>query len=231
MDPVVGESALERRDDLLDNLEAGLIRALKWVLGDEQNAVLDRLRRLGSKAGVGVLPQSDAQTAGYRDAALPWLQQAVRAGIGFVSDPGPGTEAGAEAAQAHSSFDAHAQALARELVEPLRERLSRALAGGTDADDPAVVAESLRASYRQWKIQQVEECARHHVLAAFSLGAFAATPEGATLRWLVDDDGHCPDCDDNALAGPTPKGQPFPTGQPHPPAHPGCQCLLVPATA
>jgi DivIVA domain-containing protein len=231
MDPVVGESALERRDDLLDNLEAGLTRALKRVLGDEQNEVLDGLRRLGSKADVGVLPDTDAQTAGYRDAALPWLQQAVRAGIGFVSDPGPGSEADAEAAQAHSAFDAQAQALARDLVEPLRERLSRTLAGGTDAEDPAVAAESLRATYRQWKVQQVEELARHHVLAAFSLGAFAASPDGATLRWLVDDDGHCPDCDDNALAGPTPKGQPFPTGQLHPPAHPGCRCLLVPVTA
>jgi hypothetical protein len=93
------------------------------------------------------------------------------------------------------------------------------------------VAESLRATYRQWKVSQVEECARHHVMAAFSLGAFTAAPDTAPLQWLVDDDGHCPDCDDNALAGPTPKGEPFPTGQLHPPAHPGCRCLLVPVVA
>ena len=227
VDPVGLENALEGRDDLLDNLEAGLTRALKRVLGDEQNEVLDSLRRLGAKADVGVLPETDTQTAGYRDAALPWLQQAVRAGIGFVSDP----ESGADTQAAHSSLDAQAHALAQELVEPLRERLSRALAGGPDADDPAVVAESLRATYRQWKVQQVEECARHHVLAAFSAGAFTATPDAATLRWLVDDDGHCPDCDDNALAGPTPKGEIFPTGQLHPPAHRGCRCLLVAVTA
>ena len=226
IDPVGRENALEGRDDLLDNLEAGLTRALKRVLGDEQNEVLDSLRRHGAKADVGVLPETDAQTAAYRDAALPWLQQAVRAGIGFVSDSASGSDT--EAAQ--SSADAQVQALAQELVEPLRERLSRALGGGTDGDDPAVVAESLRATYRQWKVQQVEECARHHVLAAFSVGAFTATPGAATLRWLVDDDGHCPDCDDNALAGPTPKGQAFPTGQLHPPAHRGCRCLLVPVT-
>jgi hypothetical protein len=121
--------------------------------------------------------------------------------------------------------------MAVELVEPLRARLTRALAAGADADDPSVAAESLRSTYRQWKVQQVEECARHHVLAACSLGAFAATPPATTLQWLVDDDGHCPDCDDNALAGPTAKGETFPTGQLHPPAHPGCRCLLVPATA
>ena len=56
-------------------------------------------------------------------------------------------------------------------------------------------------------------------------------PPAARLQWLVDDDGHCPDCDDNALAGPTAKGETFPTGQLHPPAHPGCRCLLVPVTA
>jgi DivIVA domain-containing protein len=228
VDAVTGERALEGRDALLENLEAGLARALKRVLGDEQNEVLDALRRLGPAAADGVLPAAEAQLAGYRDAALPWLQQAVRAGAGFVSDPEPGSTDDAGHAPAVTGA---AAALASELVEPLRARLSRALAGGAEADDPSVAAESLRASYRQWKVQQVEECARNHVLAAFSLGAFAATPPAASLQWLVDDDGHCPDCDDNALAGPTAKGQAFPTGQLHPPAHPGCRCLLVPVSA
>ena len=220
VDPVVGERALEQRDELLDNVEAGLTRALKRVLQDEQNEVLDALRRAGASSAVAVLPSSDAQLAAYRDAALPWLQQAARAGVGFVS----------EAEHEHTAVDTQAAALARELVEPLRERLSRALDAAADADDPTVAAESIRATYRQWKVQQVEASARHHALAAFSAGAFTATPHDVGLQWLVDDDGHCPDCDDNALAGPTPKGQPFPTGQLHPPAHPGCRCLLVPVT-
>ena len=59
-------------------------------------------------------------------------------------------------------------------------------------------------------------------------GRFEATPGGVELRWVVDDDGRrCPDCDDNALAGPVTKGAAFPTGQVHPPAPPGCRCLLV----
>ena len=226
MDAIIGERALEGRDELLENLEGGLARALKRVLGDEQNEVLDALRRLGPAAADGVLPAAGAQLAGYRDAALPWLQQAVRAGAGFVSDPEIATSG-----EAVPPAEEPARALAAELVEPLRARLTRALAAGADADDPSVAAESLRSTYRQWKVQQVEESARHHVLAAFSLGAFAATPPAATLQWLVDDDGHCPDCDDNALAGPTAKGETFPTGQLHPPAHPGCRCLLVPVTA
>lgn len=228
VDAVTGERALEGRDALLENLEAGLARALKRVLGDEQNEVLDALRRLGPAAAEGVLPGAEAQLAAYRDAAVPWLQQAVRAGVGFVSDPEPGATADLDNAPAPAG---PAAALACELVEPLRARLSRSLAGGADAEDPSVAAESLRATYRQWKVQQVEDSARNHVLMAFNLGAFAAMPPASALQWLVDDDGHCPDCDDNALAGPTPKGQAFPTGQLHPPAHPGCRCLLVPVSA
>ena len=223
LDPVTSERALEGRDELLDNLEAGLTRALKRVLQDEQNEVLDSLRRLRNAAGPEVLPPAGAQLAAYRDAALPWLQQAARAGIGFVSDPGTG----APAAHDHPSLDDQAEALARELVEPLRDRLARAVGSGDDAEDPSVVGERLRAVYRQWKVQHVEESARHAALTAFNVSAFAATPPVAALQWLVDDDGHCPDCDDNALAGPTAKGEPFPTGQLHPPAHPGCRCLIV----
>ena len=224
VDPVVGEHALEERDELLDNVEAGLTRALKRVLQDEQNEVLDALRRAGTSSAPAVLPAAEPQLAGYREAALPWLRQAARAGVGFVSDPPPASEAEHD----HPSLDSQARTLARELVEPLRERLSRALDSAADADDASLAAESIRATYRQWKVQQVEASARHHALTAFSVGAFAAAPEAVELQWLVDDDGHCPDCDDNALAGPTPKGQPFPTGQLHPPAHPGCRCLLVP---
>ncbi|HVL04466.1 MAG TPA: DivIVA domain-containing protein, partial [Acidimicrobiales bacterium] len=225
IDVVSGERALEGRDELLENLEAGLARALKRLLGDEQNEVLDALRRLGPSTPDGVLPGVEHQLGGYREAALPWLQQAARAGAGFVADPEAAT-----VADEVTTVDAVAGALAAELVEPMRARLTRALAAGTDAGDPSVAAESLRATYRQWKVQQVEECARHHVVAAFSLGAFAATSPAAMLQWLVDEDGHCPDCDDNALAGPTAKGQAFPTGQLHPPAHPGCRCLLVPVS-
>jgi hypothetical protein len=90
------------------------------------------------------------------------------------------------------------------------------------------VSEKLGASYRQWKTTEIEQAARHHASAAFSRGAFAATPAGAQRCWVVDDDGGpCPDCDDNTLAGPVTKGEPFPTGQPHPPAHDGCRCILV----
>ncbi len=97
----------------------------------------------------------------------------------------------------------------------------------TMAYDAGGVSEKLGASYRQWKTTQIEQAARHHASVAFGEGAFAATPPGAQWCWVVDDDGPCPDCDDNTLAGTVTKGQPFPTGQTHPPAHGGCRCILV----
>jgi hypothetical protein len=178
--------------------------------------VLDRLRRTRSTSAATVLPDATAQIDRYREAASPWLEQAAVAG----------------AQTAGGGEDAHAgviaERLARELVEPLRGRLEEALAQG--GGDEGAVFDSISSIYRQWKVQQVERLARHGACAAFSAGAFAATPHGTMLRWLVDDEGgRCPDCDDNALAGPVARGEPFPTGQLHPPAHPGCRCLLVTA--
>jgi hypothetical protein len=71
---------------------------------------------------------------------------------------------------------------------------------------------------------------RHYTAAAYAQGAYGATTDGEELRWVVDRSTEaCPDADDNALAGPVGKGEPFPTGDRCPPAHPGCRCLVVPA--
>ena len=78
--------------------------------------------------------------------------------------------------------------------------------------------------------QRIADAAAHYVLVAFNRGVAEAAQPGTGARWVVDDGGApCPDCDDNALAGSVPAGEPFPTGDLHPPAHPGCRCLAVPA--
>jgi len=98
-------------------------------------------------------------------------------------------------------------------------------------DEPALV-ELVGAAFREWKGARVERLAGDQAVFAFARAALAAVPGGTTLRWVVDDDGaECPDCDDNALAGPVPAGDDFPTGHRHPPAHAGCRCLLAPANA
>jgi hypothetical protein len=220
------EALLQRRDRAVDSIESDLTRRLKRSLQDDQNNVLDRLRSLrpSQRAADVALPSGDAHSARFRDASKPFLREALAAGAAFTASLVPGAKAPDNPTGA---ADQAADALAAAVLEPLRRRLGEVLAAG-DGDDPVVLAEAVGAAYREWKTKRVEVAASDAVAEAFAQGAYAATPAGTDLRWLVCDvDGPCPDCDDNALAGEQPKGEPFPTGQLHPPAHPGCRCVLV----
>lgn len=219
------ETLLQRRDAAVEGMALRLARKLKRALQDEQNEVLDRLR--SAKAGVGpdaALPAVAEQAGPYRQAAEELLRASAAAGMAFVTPP-DGTLP--EAPHIAMIVDE----LATSLVEPLRRALERALSSGGSGDgDQTAVVDRIGAAYRECKAQRVEGLAGDAVIAAFSRGALAAMPAGTASRWVVDDDGRpCPDCDDNALAGPTPAGDEFPTGQAHPPAHAGCRCLLAPA--
>lgn len=223
-DPVEHEEALVRRDELLAPVLADLARILKRELRSDQNELLDSLRHLERGAEPGSLVPGDATTARLAAATTTALADAWRAGAVFGSpggDAGEG-EPGPQAAQA-------AQELALEVVASLRSRLEGALA---DAEDDGAVAELVGAAYRQWRGERVEDLAGDYVTRAFSLGLLGRIGDGALVSWVVDDGkDHCPDCDDNALAGPQAAGQAFPTGQAHPPVHPGCRCALVPTGA
>jgi DivIVA domain-containing protein len=221
-DDIADESARARRDELLEPVEADLVRALKRVLQDEQNEVLDNLRRQRRPSAAAVLPDSVVQRERYEAVAGPVLQRAAHAGAEFA--------AGSEdfGLIADAAPDELLAELVADLVIPLRQRVERVVEeGGDETDDALAVADGVSAAYRQWKAEQVERVAQHVAVAAFSIGALAATPDDARLRWVVEDDGPCPDCDDNALAGALLRGEAFPTGQLHPPAHVGCRCLLV----
>ncbi len=212
---------LERRDALTDDVEHRLARQLKRVMADEQNEVLDRLRRQsGSRVGASVdtvLPPRAEHPASYVRAAESELAEAAAAGHSFYG--GNGTAPGA--------MEALADELAASIVGRVRERIEGVVRNAAGDEDAMV--DGVRACYREWKTQHLGESTRDVVLGAFTRGLFAALPDGTHVRWLVDDGGApCPDCDDNALAGALAKGEEFPTGHPCPPAHPGCRCLLVP---
>jgi hypothetical protein len=201
---------------------AELARVVKRELRSEQNELLDSLRNRRGAPGLEVELLVPGEAAGARLAAATTtaLVGAWRAGVSFVLRDGqseiePGAEPAAVAAE-----------LADEVVTSLRLRLEEALRTG-DGDDAS--AELVGAAYRQWRGERVEVLVGDHVAKAFSLGTLAALKRGAPVRWVVDDgDEACPDCDDNALAGPLGAGDTFPTGQVHPPVHSGCRCLLVP---
>ncbi len=216
----VTEPLLSQRDEVLGPIVATLARRLKRALSDDQNDILDRLRA-GKTSRKDLLPSEENHRERYADAASEQLAEAASAGASF---------AGGKPDDAPSVADI-AQSLAAAIVAPLRRRLLGDENTLPDADE-AFAVEQVGAAYRDWKGARVERLAGDEATSAFGRAALAATEPDSPLRWIVDDDGaDCPDCDDNALAGPLPKGEAFPTGHPHPPAHAGCRCLLVSAEA
>jgi DivIVA domain-containing protein len=217
-DEVEADPDLARRDELLRPVITGLTRRLKRALQDDQNDILDRLRAAGGW-GPKVLPPVKEHRARYVGAATEHLREAASSGALFAG----GTPADAPA------VDAICDELAATIVAPLRRRLDGDAAGSESGDDALV--DRVGAAFREWKGARVERLAGDQALAAFGQATLAVVPKGTTLRWVVDDGGvECPDCDDNALSGPTPPGEAFPTGHPHPPAHAGCRCLIAPVT-
>jgi hypothetical protein len=210
------ELVLQARDSVLEPIEAKLSRRLKRALADEQNEVLDNLRRLrGAPSIEALLPDAGEHAARYAGAAADLLRTGAEAGATSVEGDAP-------------EVDELAAALATDVADDVRVRLERAL--DAHRGDEESLVEAISATYREWKTSRSEPLARHHVAAAYAFGVFSAVP-GDELVWVVDAaEGGCADCDDNALAGPTRRGQAFPTGQVHPPAHAGCRCLVLPAT-
>jgi DivIVA domain-containing protein len=206
---------LRDRADAIDAVQASVARHVKRALNDEQNEVLDGLRRSSAPGDVDALVGAlEQHAARYRRALTPDVRTAMAAGARSM---------GSQAEPAADVVEALLGEIDVELVTPLRERLAKALedAGG----DTIEAGATLRAAYREWRMQRADEAAAHLVLLAYGRGAFDAVPAGTPIRWVVDPEGPlCPDAEDNALAGVVAAGEQFPTGHCHAPAHPGCRC-------
>jgi predicted transcriptional regulator len=213
----------ERRDADVTPIIVSSARKLKRVLADEQNEVLDALRRSEPVRELDMLLPDAAEHVGrYRAAIDAELAEAANAGAGMV-----GRSAKLSKANTAAAVAAGGSVLADWLVQPLRERLERCVADG-DADN-AGISKRVRAVYREWKTQHIDEQLDDVILAAHGRGVLAAIRPGTPVVWVCDDTASgCADCDDNSLAGPVPAGQAFPTGSEFAPAHVGCRCLLLP---
>ncbi|HEV2362403.1 MAG TPA: hypothetical protein VGS21_11925, partial [Acidimicrobiales bacterium] len=241
VEPALGEDeeelsgALRARNEMLDPVVAKLTRALKRALQDDQNDFLDKLRQAPQTASLDDVVAASDQEQRIERAVEGAIGEARRYGAEFAlrgAGGGNGNAAPPAAAADLEAAKVEAHALASELVVSLRQRIESGLgelAGIRDGAVPDLVG----AAYREWKGTRVEELAGDHATRSFADGQMQALQAaGGTVEvtWLVDDGGNpCPDCDDNALAGPQAPGEPFPTGQLHPPVHPGCRCLLVSA--
>ncbi len=204
------------RADVLDPLHLTVAKRAKRTAQDDQNALLDAVRRHKGRptAAQVLVPEGDLLTA-WTALLHPALDDAYGAGR---------AAAGGEPARAD---DAMVLEAAQSIVLPVRERIVSAIDTGADGDTGGLV-ERIGARFREWRNQSLEEGLSDVLAVAWSRGVYDASPDGAVLRWIPSVEGRCADCDDNGLE-PTIKGASFPTGQPHPPAHPGCRCLLAPA--
>jgi DivIVA domain-containing protein len=225
-DPGDGDrAALKARDETLAPIADNLAHRAKRALQDEQNDILDGLRRQRGTIDVGkVLPTSQDQLSRWAHVLQPAVDAAYAAGAATVSSGAGGASATAPSALLTE--------LTTAVVAPLRTRLESSITSidaRTPADVEIAIAQRLGARYREWRGQDLEQVLGDTLAAAFTRGVYDAAPKGARLRWVPARLGKCPDCDDNALE-PTVRGEQFPTGQSYPPAHPGCRCLLVLAT-
>ena len=218
---------LDRRDDVLAPAERLLSRTLKRLVGDEQNEVLDRARRIrkGRVELDDLLPDDNAER--YVEALAESFHLAAVAGAQMwceaTGDPLPTID--------DDVVRASLRVRVAELEELRRVQLRTTLEQLDESgEDLAVLVDHLRAAYREMRSSSVPHQSADLAIAGFTTGTAAAAPAGALWRWVPDNAGlPCADAEDNALAGLLPCGEAFPTGDVLPPAHPGCRCIVVPA--
>jgi len=221
-------TVLRRRDVLLDTLVPDVMRSSKRLLQDEQNTLLDAVRRARGK------PEADRLMPEPLRQREAWSALLARA---FTAAYLEGRAATGKVGRVTRAPDRVVIELTAALVTPLRERVMATI-DAVVAEGPyesvvelqRALGSAIGARYREWRSAELEKRVVDVLCAAYARGAYESAGPAATLQWVPDEPGKCPDCDDNALEA-TLKGKPFPTGQTHPPAHPGCRCVAVPADA
>jgi DivIVA domain-containing protein len=213
--PSAAEAWRTRHAAAVDPLLGPLVKQAKRAAQDDQNALLDAVRRhKGRPSAAQVLRDDDALVEEWTNVLRDALDRAYAAGR--------------EAAGATPEIapDELRRELASTIALPLRERIAMAI-DDVDGSDTSGLVERIGARYREWKNQQLERALGDVMVVVWSRGVYDGSPDGTVLQWIPVAEGRCADCDDNALE-PTMKGEAFPTGQTRPPAHPGCRCLLAP---
>jgi len=220
------QAMLDQRDALLGDVAQALGRRVRRVVTDQENEVLDLVRRNRKlKGSDDLLPSRDTQIEAYRAAIHKDLREVLAAGADFLAIGNELDDSVVEAA-----LDELLAAVGEWGIDPLRAKLARVVDDSDDTSpDRNELVDRLRATYREWRNDRIGELSGDIATLGFSRGVMAAASPDQQLCWMVDHGGlPCPDGEDNQLAGPVTVGHEFPTGDICPPAHPGCRCLLVP---
>ncbi len=220
-------NSFSRRDEAIVPLIVAGARRFKRALADEQNGVLDALRQQRPVTSLDeLLPELDEHLVVFAAALEEELISAAAAGAGElgINDTKTLRRKLAKTGAVESAHDL----LRTDLLRPLRDRLARAVSDGTGDNED--ITKRVRAVYREWKTQRIDDQLDDIFRFAHGGGLAVSIEPGTPLVWTIDP-GHpaCPDCEDNSLAGSTAAGETFPTGHTSAPAHPGCRCLTLPA--
>ena len=154
-EPVVERSA----DEVVVPIIISAARKLKRVLADEQNELLDTLRRKEPvRALDALLPWEADHTGRYAAVVEPDLMAAAVAGA-------DGGDNGANAAIIRPALDA----VTNDIVAPLRDRLIRCI-DKADGDN-VELGHQVRTLYREWKTHRIDEHVEDIVRLAYDRGA------------------------------------------------------------
>lgn len=167
---------LDRRSRALAGPERGLGRVLKRLLSEEQNELLDAVRRTRHIPTLDeLLGNEDAHAVRYAKAARAELRDAAYAGAHLLDATAGGIE--------RPEVDDLASQLGIDIVSPLRERLEGCWADAS-ANEVELI-ELARGTYRQWRTKVLPELLQQYVALSFNRGLTAASGAAAE-RWLVD---------------------------------------------
>jgi hypothetical protein len=214
------------RDESLAPLVVQFSRKLKRVLADEQNNVLEYLRKKRSVLEIeSMLGSIDEHAGRYNEAVSDESMKAATEGTKSVKAAG-----GSSRRVTKKNVESVVlKAIADSIVASFREDARIAI--GEAEGDRDILAGLMRDVYRQWKMSSLDEHVDDIACAAFSCGAYFSLEPGAKVMWMVNpDQGCCADCADNSLAEAVSVGENFPTGHQYPLAHVGCRCLVCPIT-
>jgi DivIVA domain-containing protein len=211
----VGMDPFELRDRLLLPITNKTLRTVKRNLTEAQNIALDELR-VQEEAWQ---PDIESLEASLGDDLDEVLRRSVAAGWGAAGrildrDMGEGGVE-VEAVPAHDFAEAIGVAV--------RKALDRA------GDGPRRRAAAISRVYRAWRVDEAERRVRALALGAYHDGLLAAFAHAGveSVRW-VPAGRPCTTCRAMVEAGPVKPGALFGGEFARPPAHPSCECTLVP---
>ena len=222
VDAEEADEILDHRDDAIGPIERGVSRRVKRLVDDEQNELLDALRRSRRNITVsGLLPDTDEQVGALMELLGADLTDAVAAGAASVA-----ARSGTPVALGRANLERLAgqleTAIAARLVNPWRDEVATMISAEPDRGQ---LSERLRSAYRECKTVALPELASGVVVVAYNVGVAAAAKPGPGLDWVLDHGGEPAEAHLARIRGGDPAGLIEVLSAPEVPV--GCRCMLV----